>query len=820
MYFYRRLYISLFLIFCVSGSMRIDVSAQVRPVYDRGRTGLLQKLEKLNTTASVLMIGAHPDDEDTSLLAYLARGENARTAYLSLTRGDGGQNIIGTELGEALGVVRTEELLQARTLDGAEQFFTRAYDYGFSKTLAEAKQKWDEQTILCDAVQVIRAFKPLVVVSQFSGTSADGHGQHQFAGYISPLAVKAAADPSQCASGDEPWTVRKFYYRHRGQDEPTLRINTGKYDALLGRTYFEIAMEARSQHKSQEQGVLELRGDQFSSLKLAGSDAKETSIFQGLEFEQGSHRFDLNDNSRLLKQLTEIYPTSSRKALVADAIASVSGLEIDALADAETVAAGESVGVGVKAFVQTDEVKVKDISLVPSIAPERWTIVSEELPKANSPAFVLRESTPNAQFFRATPSKDVWRTQPYWLMEDRKGDVFEWSGMSWDETMPFERRPLVARVSVEVYGNEIVFEREVQYRFADDIRGEVRRNVDVVPAATVDADEPLIIIPSSASSQVRTLSFTVTNHSTKPAKGKPSIAFDQASGAWSGKAKTTEVSLDRRGSKTSFTYDVMVPANAKPGRYTISGDVLVDGKYYGLSMRTVSYPHIHTRRFYKPATAIIQIVDLKTTKTKIGYIVGSGDRVQDAIRQMGMNVETISESELANGDLSRFDTIVVGVRAYQVRADIVSYNQRLLDYVRNGGNLIVQYQLPPYGQQYAPIPAQQGVRVADENAAMKLLLPEHPYFNSPNKISDRDFEGWVQERNLHNFSNLSSEYTGLIESHDGGEAENSGGLVVAKIGKGNYVYCSYSFFRQLPAGVPGAYRLFANMLSQPRGGGK
>src|SRR5688572_9123737 len=245
---------------CVSASLRLNTPAQIRPVYDQGALGLAQLIKRLNTTASALMIGAHPDDEDTALLAYLARGESARTAYLSLTRGDGGQNIIGPELGEALGVIRTEELLQARKLDGAEQFFTRAYDYGFSKTLAEAKQKWDEKVILCDVVRVIRAFRPLVVISQFAGTPADGHGQHQFAGYIAPLAIKAAADASQCTDVGPAWTVQKFYTRHRGQGEARLRINTGQYNPLLGRSYFEIAMHARSQHRSQEQGVLELRG--------------------------------------------------------------------------------------------------------------------------------------------------------------------------------------------------------------------------------------------------------------------------------------------------------------------------------------------------------------------------------------------------------------------------------------------------------------------------------------------------------------------------------------------------------------------------------
>src|SRR5687767_11484844 len=241
---------------------------QVRPIYDRGTVGLVQMLKRLNTSASVLMIGAHPDDEDTALLAYLARGENARTAYLSLTRGDGGQNIIGPELGEALGVIRTEELIQARKLDGADQFFTRAYDYGFSKTLAEAKEKWDEKVILCDVVRVIRAYQPLVVISQFSGTPLDGHGQHQYAGYITPIAVRASADPRQCTEAGPSWQVKKLYVRHRGSGESTLRINTGKFDPILGRSYFEIAMQARSQHRSQEQGVIELKGDQFSSLSL------------------------------------------------------------------------------------------------------------------------------------------------------------------------------------------------------------------------------------------------------------------------------------------------------------------------------------------------------------------------------------------------------------------------------------------------------------------------------------------------------------------------------------------------------------------------
>jgi LmbE family N-acetylglucosaminyl deacetylase len=803
------------LVLGIAVGLQPGVEAQVRPVYDRGATGLLQTLKRLNTPASALMIGAHPDDEDTALLAYLARGENARTAYLSLTRGDGGQNIIGPELGEALGVIRTEELLQARRLDGAEQFFTRAYDYGFSKTLDEAKSKWNEKIILCDVVRVIRNFRPLVVISQFSGTPADGHGQHQFAGYITPLAVKAAADASQCTDAGAVWQVKKFYVRHRGQGEPSLRINTGKYDPLLGRSYFEIAMEARSQHKSQEQGVLELRGDQFSSLRREGSDARESSIFEGLEIGGQTKRFDQNDSNVLLRQLVEAYPSSDRQHLIAEAIAAVTGLQIDALAESETVVPGEAFGVGVKAYVRDDAVRVNEISLAARIAPERWSIVSEELPKTNSAAFVLREVTPHARYFRVTPDPGVWPTQPYWLIKPRAGDLFRWEDFPEYETGPFEKGPLVARIKVEVLGREIVFERDAQYRFADDVRGEIRRNVDVVPRVTLEPGQPLIVVPASSKLQTRKISFTVTNNSATPAKGKPSIAFDTAGNAWRGTAGTPEIAFQRRGETTQLTFDITIPANTRPGRYSVIGDVLVDGKYYGTSMQTVAYPHIQTHRFYRAAKVEFQVIDLKTTRTKVGYIEGSGDQVSEAIKQMGFEIETIDADDLTRGDLSRFDTIVVGIRAYQVRPEVGANNQRLLDYVRNGGTLIVQYQLPPYGQTYAPFPAAQGPRVADEHARVAIVDALHPVFNFPNKISETDFSGWVQERNLYNFNNLRPEYTGLLESHDAGEAENTGGLVAAKLGKGNYIYCSYSLFRQLPAGVSGAYRLFSNILSLP-----
>lgn len=829
----------LFVLLCVSASLRLETHSQVRPVYDRGAVGLMQLLKRLNTTASVLMIGAHPDDEDTALLAYLARGENARTAYLSLTRGDGGQNIIGPELGEALGVIRTEELLQARRLDGAEQYFTRAYDFGFSKTLDEAKKKWDEKIILCDTVRVIRNFRPLVVVSQFSGTPADGHGQHQFAGYISPLAVKAAADTTQCIDSGSAWQVKKFYVRHRGTGEPTLRINTGKYDPLLGRSYFEIAMEARSQHKSQEQGVLELRGDQFSQLNLVGGGKKETSVFDGIArgstselqtaIDAAVKSLDLRSPEKSIPALADAYELAytglkknGRNAAqsefayitgqLEEAIIMASGIQVDAFADRETVVPGETIGVSAKAFVP-DGMPLK-MSKFELVVPQHWKTESVDLPKSNTPAFLTREAADLATSYNVTVPVDWHATQPYWLVQPREGDLFNWNNDERFKSAPVQLSEMQVLAFFQLDQHWITVMRPVEFRFADDIRGEIRRNVDVVPKVTVEMDQSLMIVPFSDKSQTKQVVMTVTNHSRGAIIGTASLNFNSPT-TWKYTAASKTFELKRTGEKTAITFDVTIPAKTKSGSYQIYGQAMIGEAVANMTMKTIAYPHIQTHRYYRRATVDAKVIDLKTSPAKIGYIAGSGDRVQDAIRQMGFNVETISESELASGNLAKYDTIVVGIRAFQVRPDVVANNQRLLDYARGGGTLIVQYQLPSYAP-LAPFTTQMGPRVVDENAAVNIVDPKHPIFNFPNKITDTDFAGWVQERNLYNFTNFGAEYNGLLESHDAGEAENKGGLVIAKLGKGNYVYCSYSMFRQLPAGVSGAYRLFANLVSLPK----
>ncbi len=823
-----------------------------------------QLLRRLNTTGSVMLIGAHPDDEDSALLAYLARGENARTAYLSLTRGDGGQNIIGPELFESLGVIRTEELLQARRLDGAEQYFTRAFDYGFSKTLAEAKEKWPEQIILCDAVRAIRNFKPLVVIARFSGTPADGHGQHQYAGFIAPLAVKAAADPQQCGSsaggaGDagDAWQVSKFYVEQgfRATSDPGLRINTGKYDFLLGRSYFEIAMEGRSQHKSQEQGLLELHGAQFSGLNLAENPKKETGIFDGLDASisgiaantQNSEEpltgklselknlsakilgeYDALAPQKILPDLAQgytladkaVWSTRNRKTKAylerkemefREAARIAGGIQIEALADRETVVPGSELSVNAKVFFpEAANYKIKEIALK---TPGGWQTVKAEAPAAATQGFFRRETGNQEAFFTVKVPNDAKATQPYWLESERNGPLYVWPDENGSLTLPFQSPLVTAEIKMEIGGAEIVFTQPVVYRYADSTRGEIRRELNLIPALSVSLDQKLLIVPLSDKPQTRRVVMSVTNNSALPVAGIASLNFNTPAD-WKHFPASELFEVKNKGDKASIAFDVTIPAKTKPGSHNIYAQALVGETMDTREMHTISYPHIQTHRFYTRAEMKVPVLELKIAPVKIGYIMGSGEEVPEAIRQMGFDLTMLGEKDLAGDDLSRFGTIVVGIRASETRADLIANNQRLLDYVKNGGTLLVQYQRPEYAQRkLTPFPTQMGSRVVDENAKITMLDPAHPVFNFPNKIVDADFAGWVQERNLYNFTNFDPAYKSLLEAHDAGEAEDKGGLVIAEIGKGKYIYCSYAFFRQLPAGVPGAYRLFANLLS-------
>lgn len=862
-------------------------------------------LRRLQTTASVLHTGAHPDDEDSALLARLARIDGARVGYLSLTRGDGGQNLIGPELFEPLGVIRTEELLQARKLDGGEQFFARAFDFGFTKSRAEAAQKWDEREVLADMVRVIRTFRPLVIVSRFTGTLADGHGQHQFAGYLTLLAFRAAADPKefpeQLAAGLRPWQARKLYVsarvsregEGRRENDATTLINTGQFAPLFGRTPYEIAMRGRSQHKSQGEGRLELRGPQVSGVRLwenapdnAGQKEQGQSLFDGLsitladsvravgvtdgalldqvkEIEKDAalalEKFNAPDPRSIVvalssglthtrqarEKLSQLKAPADARAdadsLLArkeqeftEAVRLATGITVDVLTDAETVAPGEPFTVTARVFFpEGSPVKVKDVRLR---TPGGWQVrdVATETTAANIGPPTQREVARRAAQFHLTAPADALLTQPYWLRQRREGFLFNPTTDA-PHGEPFAPAFIHVEVELSVGETPLRLTQPVEYRALDPARGELRRELNVVPALSVAIAPPLIIVPQGKKRTTSRVVVRLHNNAQGPMSGRVRLQLPlNASGyVWLSQPADAAFALKSKGEYVSFAFDVSITAHAakagsddskKNNSFLLSAEAVVaDGRKFDRTERVVAYPHIQTHRLYTPAAAIVKVFDLKVAPVRVGYVMGSGDEVPDAIRRMNLPVTLLDENDLSIGDLSsRFDTIVIGVRASQTRPDFVANNQRLLEFARRGGALIVQYQRPDYAERgLPPLPAKmqernETARVTDESAPVTLLQPAHPAFNFPNKITNEDWQGWVQERNLYNFITFDPAYVPLLEAHDTNEPANNGGEVYLRLGRGHYVYTSYAWFRQLPAGVPGAYRLFANLLSLPK----
>jgi LmbE family N-acetylglucosaminyl deacetylase len=848
----------------------VRADAQVRPIYDTGAAGLVQLLQRLQTTASVLHTGAHPDDEDSAFLARAARGDHARVAYLSLNRGEGGQNIIGTELADALGVIRTEELLQARRLDGGEQFFTRTLDFGFSKQRDEAAKKWNQRDVLGDMVRVIRMFRPLVIYSRWGGTSADGHGHHQLAGYLTPLAFKAAANPNefpeQLQEGLRPWQTRKLYSRPLEEAPATLQVQTGVFDPALGRTYAEIAFEGRSQHKSQNQGTIETLGPLASGLRALETTVAvpkpEQSIFDGLDVgitglgrlaglpgdalrseltaidgaaKKALREYQPLDPARIVptlvdglkavraarQQLRSLNAPADAKA-DADFVLSfkerdftsatihAAGVIVDPLAEEETVVPGGTFGVNVRVFLtQPSSVTIVATTLT---APPLWRVLptADREPEGGRGR---RETPTRSTRYAVSVPATAPITQPYFLEEPRQGDSYQWPQGS-PKAMPFAPPPLAGEVTLNVGGVEITASEPVSYRFADQIRGELRRPPSVVPALSVGLDTSLLVVPVGATPHRQRVVARASNLSSETVSGVLRLRVPTG---WTVTPAESPFTLKARGDQTSAAFTVTAPASRRPGSFTVDAEARVGSGTFSRDVQLISYPHIQTHRLYWPARARAQVVSLKVAPVRLGYVMGGGDEVPEAIRRMGIDVTMIDPDMLATDDLARFDTIVVGVRASETRPDFVANNSRLLQYVERGGTLIVQYQqgdyvdrnLPPYA-----VEAKSNSRVTDETAPVKILAPRHPVFTFPNRITGEDFNGWVQERNLYAFTDFDRRrYTALLETADPGEPPQQTGELYAELGKGRYVYTAYSWFRQLPAGVPGAYRQFANLIS-------
>jgi LmbE family N-acetylglucosaminyl deacetylase len=642
--------------------VRPAIDAQVRPVYDLGAAGLTQVLERLQTTASLLHVGAHPDDEDSALLARAARGDNARVAYLSLNRGEGGQNIIGTELFEALGVIRTEELLQARALDGGRQFFTRTIDYGFSKTREEAAAKWNEQDVLDDMVRVIRTFRPLVISSRFTGTASDGHGQHQLAGYLTPLAFRAAADPAQfpdhLKEGLRPWQARKLYVS--AFTPPAAEVETGVFDPVIGRSYAEIAAEGRSQHKSQEMGTIERRGYARSLVMLAESrvNARPESgnLFDGIDtstagiaslaaLPAGALASELDaigaaaataladyqplqpgrlvpvlaSGLRAARGARERLAALSVPAAVrseadfllgikeddfAEALVRAAGIVVDPLAEAETAVPGSSLGVNVRTFIgEKALVRVAGVELQ---MPAGWT--AGLATAAAAPGGPAAEVAAHAQAFEVSVPREAEPTQPYYLARPRDGDRYRWPDGS-PKTLPFAPGPILARVALEIGGTPLTVTREAEYRFADRVRGEIRRNVHVVPALTLGVDSPLLIVPTGAAASRHRIVVTATSLSAEAVSAAIRLRLPDG---WTSSPPRATVTLSR-GNGTTIPFVVTAPGRREAGRVEITAEAVAGGGTYASDVQTVAYPHIQTHRIYRPAAVAAQVLDVTPT---------------------------------------------------------------------------------------------------------------------------------------------------------------------------------------------------------------
>ncbi|MFN0086804.1 MAG: PIG-L family deacetylase [Blastocatellia bacterium] len=881
----KRLFASVLVSILAFQTLFVGVSADTRPApEDRGGSGLALALRRLQTIAVALHTAAHPDDESTELLAYLARGQGARVAYLSLNRGEGGQNGIGPELSEGLGVIRTEELLAARKLDGAEQYFTRAMDFGFTRSVEETLRRWNREEVLGDMVRVIRGLRPLVVVSGFSGTAADGHGQHQVAGLLTPEAIKAAADPARFPEqirreGLQPWQVLKLYGRRFGGQVTGGRaeFDVGVLDPVLGRSYAELAADGRSRHRSQDFGMIQGRGLQprsFPRLESAvETPAVEKSLFTGLDVSlTGIAKFAGPEGGRMLPALEKVKDLAARalsgfriehpdaiapqlaaglaevralratlqgldpvaKATVdgmlavkeqqfCDALIKAHGVIVDALSTTEIVTPGEAVDVAANVYLgslaTTENGAASAAYEIAIDAPRGWRVEPvqpEQEQVSGIQAFMRGREKPDLVVrFRATVPEDAPSTQPYWLARARTRDQFDW-----DETMPrnlpFGPPIAAAKVALTLSGQRVVIVQPVEYRFADKTFGEIRRELKVAPALTLTVKPSLLVIPSNrpaSGSRVREVHVEITHNARRATAGALKLT---APPGWTIDADSNPLAFTRQGEKTARLFRITPPAGAA-GNFDLRAIAESNGRQYANGYAAISYPHIETHFIYRPAVTRVEVFDVRAAANlRVGYVMGSGDDGPEALRQMGVSVNLISPAELASGDLSAYDTIVLGIRVYEVNEDVMANNRRLLDYVSNGGTLIVQYNKQEYAQgNFAPYPIKmtRGDRVTDENAPITVLAPEHPLFQFPNRITADDWKGWVQERGLYFLNEWDPKYTPLLAAPDDTGKLLNGGQLIAEYGKGNYIFTGYAWFRQFPAGVPGAYRLFANLVS-------
>jgi len=793
-------------------------------------------IKKLNVLGSVLYMAAHPDDENTRLIAYLSKDRLYRTGYLSLTRGDGGQNLIGDEQGIDLGLIRTQELLSARRIDGGEQFFTRAFDFGFSKNPEETFTKWDKEKILSDVVWVIRKFQPDIIITRFPTTGEGGHGHHTASAILANEAFTAAADPTRFVDQlkyVQPWQVKRVLWNTfnfggtNTQSDSQYKLDVGGYNPLLGKSYGEIAAESRSQHKSQGFGVPAGRGEAIEFFTATKGDQPKNDLLEGIDISWKK----INGGEAIEKMVNDIsssfdflHPENSVKALVQlyKALnAMPSGYWRNKKLDETKQIIEQSSGLWLDVFtneqfaVQTDSIRF-------NFQFNNRLGVNANIKGFTVDGFDSLMSLPLTRNRNINFAKTIFvpstkpLTQPYWLeakMEPGYYNVNDQTKIGIPDIQP----SYVLNVKINIEGEDFNFSRAVKYKFTDPVRGEIYWPLVVVSPVLITPSEDLKIIMNGNDKATGSVSIKGLK---KDFIGKIVALSETDMKPLTNFSFTTQkVRVNSKGQSLGFDYngnDIKKSSNVLFGVTDTSGTNLIKSDKH-----EIKHDHIPAINYFHDADVALKVVNVETYGKKIGYIIGAGDRVPEALEQMGFEVNRLNQKEIAKNPLDKFDAIIVGVRAYNTLDWLPNYYDKLMKYVENGGNLIVQYntrnfisnvrsKIGPYDFTITQN------RVTDENATVTFLKPEHPVLNFPNKINQDDFKGWIQERSIYHATDTTGKFEKIFSMNDPGEKSDDGSLLIAKYGRGYFTYTGLVFFRELPAGVPGAYRLMANLIALNR----
>jgi LmbE family N-acetylglucosaminyl deacetylase len=801
------------------------------------------QLKKLKVCGSVLYIAAHPDDENTRLLAYLANEKLLRTGYLSLTRGDGGQNLIGSEQGIDLGLIRTQELMAARRIDGAEQFFSRAYDFGFSKTSEETFRIWGKDKILSDVVWVIRNFKPDVIIARFPEDTRAGHGHHAASGILAREAFFAAADktkfPEQLKNGVQPWQAKRMLWNTfnfgntNTQSEDQFKLNIGLYNPLLGKSYGEIAAESRSQHKSQGFGVPASRGEQIEYFTTIAGDKPVQDLFDGVDLSWNRivppkagmparennipnlvvdiiKTYDAEHPENSINKLVELYLKTQtvgdvwwkqqKLKDIQQLIAACAGLYMEASTNTPYAVQGDSLRINYSVNARLAE-KIKLLS----------TTYRDE--KASEGKDLLLNK--NTNFSQLLTVSNNWPlTQPYWLERKMDNGSFhiEDQQMIGRSDGPYE----TVKFTMNISGTDFVFEKPLQYKSTDPVKGERFQPVYIVPAVDLKITPAVVVnTPNHNNSyEVSVLprrNFSRNQFSLVGSVRCDTIFYDHAFTDSLVKGKKLKFTLNKHSYQEGACKDGINYSLYQPDTRTNASNK---------TLRTIQYDHIPNIAYTQTPSVNFIYPDMKATKKRVGYINGAGDKTAEALAQMGYEVTILEEKDIKPGLINKYDAIVTGIRAYNTNDWMNNVYDHLVQFIKDGGNLLVQYntsnQIGPVKAKIAPYPFTiSRTRVTEEQAAVQFLQPAHSLLNYPNKITQNDFEGWIQERSVYDATQTDAAFIKILSMNDTGEPADDGALVTAPFGKGNFTYCSLALFRQLPAGVAGAYRLLANMIEQP-----